>query len=88
MAQKIARRTAPAARPAFTHDCEECRFVGTLDGQDLFICGSGEYTRRFGNAPHECGSLGRIAPEGSAYSLIRALVERKLPPAAYVTVTR
>lgn len=82
--------------PALPHDCPACRFLGTLDGEDLYVCdrrvfGSAdpvEYIRRFGKEDHEYGSLGDYAPPGSAYSLAKALAERKLPPRKYVTLTR
>jgi len=88
MSNLFARTVAPSATPAFTHDCDRCRFVGRLDGEDLYVCANGEYARRFGNEGHEYGSLGDMAPEGSPYNLIRAIVARKLPPRVYVTVER
>ena len=81
--------------PALPHDCPTCRFLGTLDSEDLYVCERGpqpanspEYVRRFGAEDHEYGSLGDYAPTGSAYSLAKALAERNLPPRKYVTLTR
>ncbi len=83
----IARPVSPAhIAPLFAHDCDRCRFVGRLDGQDLYVCSNGEYARRFGNEGHEYGSLGDMAPEGTPYAFIKALVQRGLPPREYKTV--
>jgi len=85
MATKTARLVARNAHPVFTHDCEACRFVGRLDAEDLYVCSNGDFLRRFGSEPHENGSLGTLAPEGSPYSLILAIVTRGLPPRVYTT---
>jgi hypothetical protein len=80
---KLVRRNV---KPAFEHDCPKCRFLGSLDGQDLWYCeASGDYIRRFGSEPSENGSLGCLTPPGSPYSLAHQIVVRRLPPAAYVT---
>ncbi len=77
MATKTARLVARNVAPLYAHDCPECRFVGRLDGQDLYHCPEdGSYVRRFGSEPHENGSVGDFVPEGSAYSLARELVRR------------
>ena len=84
---KTARLVRRNVRPVFQHDCESCWFVGRLDGQDLYLCaGDGSYLRRFGNEAHENGSLGTMAPSGSAYALIRTLVLRGLIGNEYRTV--
>ncbi len=84
---KTARLVARNVKPVFQHDCDVCRFVGRLDGHDLYLCaGDGSYIRRFGDRDHENGSLGTMTPEGSAYSLIRTLVLRGLIGNEYRTV--
>lgn len=88
MSNLLAHPVSRNAHPIFTHDCEACRFVGRLDGEDLYVCSNGDFLRRFGNRDSENGSLGKMAPEGSPYSLIRAIVARKLPPRVYRTVER
>lgn len=71
-------------RPVFTHDCGACRFLGRLDGHDLYFCPThGEYSARYGNEPHQYSSLGDFTPPGSPVSLARQLNERHLPPRAY-----
>ena len=77
--KKLARLVARNIKPKFARDCEACLFVGRLDGQDLYLCGGdGSYLRRYGNEESQNGSLGRMAPEGSAYALIRELVRREV----------
>ena len=75
------------AEPKFEHDCDQCRFLGRLDGEDLYVC-QGGYTRRFGDEPHANGSLGELTPPGTPYAFAAALQERDLPPAEYRTVFR
>ena len=73
-----------SSKPAFTHDCDACRFLGRLDGADLYYCpNDGSYVRRFGNEPSEYGSLGDWAPEGSPYALAAKLATRRRPPAEW-----
>ena len=86
MALSLARPVSKNAHPIFAHDCDACRFMGRLDGEDLYLCSNGDYIRRFGNDESANGSLGNKAPEGSPYSLIRAIAARKLPPRVYKTV--
>ena len=74
--------------PKFEHDCECCRFVGRLDGKDLYACKRPEgmnFIVRFGDEPHQNGSLGHWTPSGTPYALAAVLVRRGGPPAEYVT---
>jgi len=70
--------------PTFTHDCEDCLFLGSLDGDDLYVCKDG-YTRRFGNDGEQCGSLGSLAPAGTPYAFAAKLAQSGRPPHAYTT---
>ena len=83
---KTARLVRRNVKPVFQHDCDVCRFIGRLDGQDLYLCGGREYVRRFGNSDCENGSLGDFAPPGSPYALTKALVARGVFGNEYVTV--
>ncbi len=73
--------------PVFEHDCDGCRFVGRLNGEDLYACkkadGTVEYLCRFGDEGHENGSLGDLAPPGSPYALARALLAKGGRPAEW-----
>lgn len=87
----IAKFVRFAARPRFQHDCKACRFLGTLEHQDLYVCESGgskSYTRRFGNEPHENGSLpaeyASQLPEGDCYQLAIKLDKLGKRPAVFV----
>lgn len=65
--------------PRFEHDCSNCQFLGSLDGQDLYACSTErgvEYSARFGDEGHQYGSLGSFCPEGSAYAFAQALLAR------------
>jgi len=70
--------------PTFQHDCDCCRFLGSLDGADLYVCKDG-YVRRFGNDGPEYGSLGNLAPAGTPYALAAKLVKLGRAPHAYRT---
>jgi len=61
--------------PRFTHDCDACRFLGNLDGQDLYVCKDGSLIRRTGNEGPDYGSIpgDMPPPKGSPYSLARVL---------------
>lgn len=83
---KTAKLVARMVRPLYQHDCDECRFLGRLDGKDLYCCSrTGEFTARHGNEDHQYGSLGTLTPEGTQYSLARQLLDRRLPANAYIT---
>jgi hypothetical protein len=76
-AQLVSKATVA---PRFEHDCEECQFLGSLDGQDLYACKTArgvEYCARFGDEPHQYGSLGSMCPPGTPYALAQALLARR-----------
>ena len=84
---KIAKLVNRNGHPHFTHDCEHCRFLGVLNGEDLYVCqNTGEYTRRFGNEPADNGSLGTLAPAGTPYALAKILAIRGGTPSEYISV--
>lgn len=73
-------------KPSHAHDCAACRFLGSLDGEDLYRCANdGSFVRRFGGEDHENGSLGDLAPQGTPYALAAEILRRGLPPNAYRT---
>ncbi len=81
---KKAKLVERNVKPVFQHDCECCKFLGRLNGEDLYSCPlQGEFVRRFGNEPSENGSLGDFTPQGSPYSLAAEIVRRGLPPNEY-----
>ena len=47
-------------KPIYTHDCDECKFIGTfIDKYDLYICKTSVHTSiifRDGNESHEYAS--------------------------------
>lgn len=46
-------------KPKFTHDCEECKFIGRLDGHDCYVHESPSqvtYVKRYGSDGPEYGS--------------------------------
>jgi len=81
----IATITARNINPTFAHDCDGCRFLGSLNGEDLYVCADG-YIRRFGNEGSEYGSLGDLAPAGTPYAFAAKLAQMNRPPHAYATV--
>jgi hypothetical protein len=77
---KKARMVSTHAVRKFVHDCDNCEFLGTLDGQDLYACKTErgvEYSARFGDEGHQYGSLGSLCPEGTPYALAQALLARR-----------
>jgi len=83
---KTAKLVTRRIRPLYRHDCDECRFLGRLDGKDLYCCSrTGDFTARFGSGESQYGSLGTLTPGGSPYSLARQLLDRRLPPNEYMT---
>jgi hypothetical protein len=75
--------------PIHSHDCNQCRFVGRLDGKDLYVCRKPglpiEYIARFGSTDREYTSLGDWTPEGTEYNLAKQIEARRLPPNQYRT---
>lgn len=87
----VAKFVRFASAPRFSHDCNKCRFLGTLEHQDLYVCeegGSKTYTRRYGNEDHENGSLPAEAVSllatGDCYKLAEKLDKLKRRPAFFV----
>lgn len=80
---KIAKLVIRNITPRFQHDCQSCRFIGNINGRDLWVCSNGEFSSRYGSNGAEYGSLGGFTPEGSDYALAAAIVKRKLPPNEY-----
>lgn len=84
--------------PTFTHDCDACRFLGSLDGVDLYHCPNGAFVmygdlvRRFSSEPSDYGSIPAVIAgqchngDGSPYSLALVLALRPDGPRnAYMT---
>jgi hypothetical protein len=91
---KVAKLVARNVRPVHSHDCSTCKFLGRLDGRDLYVCSRAastdgtrmrEFVARFGPTDREYTSLGDWTPEGTEYSLARQILLRGLPPNAYRT---
>lgn len=81
---KVAKLVSRNVRPAHTHDCESCRFLGRLNNEDLYFCpNDGSYLVRFGSNDADNGSLGDLTPEGTAYNLARIIRARGIKPNAY-----
>lgn len=78
--KKVAKIVERNVKPAHAHDCADCRFLGRLNGEDLYACRktgrATEYLRRFGSHEADYGSLGDLTPEGSPYSLARQIHAR------------
>lgn len=74
---KVAKLQSRNVRPVHKHDCACCRFLGRLNGEDLYYCiRHGEYIRRFGSREPDYGSLGDFTPPGSPYALAAKLWEK------------
>ena len=72
------------AAPIFLHDCKACRFLGRINGRDLYFCPNGnDYLARFGSKGEEYTSLGNHTPSGSVYNLARKIMAAKVPPRVY-----
>ena len=89
---KTAKLVARNVKPVHTHDCSACRFLGRLNGKDLYVCHRAtdtggrkvqEFVARFGSSDREYTSLGDWTPEGTEYSLAAEILRRGLPPNAY-----
>jgi hypothetical protein len=42
--------------PQFTHDCDNCKFVGIINGMDVFTCGN-SILARYGNDGPDYASI-------------------------------
>jgi hypothetical protein len=82
MSTKIAKLVRRNVTPIFAHDCNMCRFLGRLNGEDLYVC-RGEYICRFGNEEPDYSTLGDLTPVGTPYAFAKELARRSLPPAEY-----
>lgn len=80
---KVAKLISRNVTPKFTHDCDRCRFLGRLNGEDLYVCENGEFSARFGNHGQEYRSLGELTPPGSPYSLALQIARRGIGPNEY-----
>jgi len=83
---KVAKLVSRNVSPVHAHDCDYCKFVGRLNGQDLYVCrddGQVAYSARFGSEGQEYKTLGDMAPPGSPYALAKALFERGGSPNEY-----
>lgn len=83
---KIAKLVVRNILPRFQHDCQSCRFLGNVNGRDLWVCSKGsgnEFSSRYGSDEAEYGSLGDLTPAGTDYALAAAIVKRGLPPNEY-----
>lgn len=76
----LASIIARNVRPCFKHDCKHCVFLGSLDGQDLYVCtahGGTTYQRRMSSRPDHYGSVDApsvpLLAKGSPYALAAAL---------------
>lgn len=83
---KTARCIVANVAPLLPHDCPRCRFLGRLNGNDLYACGN-ELVVRFGWEEHEyrCWDSNVAAPEGSEFALAKKLQLRRLRPGRTTT---
>jgi len=87
---KIAKLVARNVQPIHDHDCACCRFIGRLDGEDLYHCRSGSVIARRGSdgpeyrcLPFDVMPAVGSFPAGTVYAFIAVIIARKLPPNAY-----
>ncbi len=90
---KIAKLVAKNVSPLHTHDCEECKFLGTAAFPervvDLYVCTDKTLIYRYGvNGEYGSvpGDMWNIVKEGSPYALARELVKRNKIPCSYRVV--
>jgi len=96
MAKNIAKFVSGNVSPRFEHDCDKCKFLGILDGNDLYSCVEGNmgrktYIVRDGNDGPEYRSMPAEAvrhfPDGIAYKLAEILDNKSdNKPNRYVTI--
>ena len=83
---KLAKLVAKNVSPLHTHDCEECKFLGTAAFPervvDLYVCTDKTLIYRFDSE----GDMWNIVKEGSPYALARELVKRNKIPCSYRVV--
>lgn len=73
--------------PVFTHDCDVCRFLGHVEGCDLYVCGGenpmlltvlarfGSFGPDYSSAPVDVIKSSLDAPASSMRKLLRRAVE-------------
>lgn len=88
----IAKFVSFVSAPRFQHDCNKCRFLGILNGDDLYTCegvGGKTYILRHGHEDSNNSAMEEHAipyfPEGHPYRLAVKLAELGKPPAMYET---
>ena len=60
-----------ATHPSFTHDCEDCTFVGSHLDHDLYVC--------FSTITHKFTYIARYGSEPDAYASLPAGIVKTLP---------
>lgn len=90
---KIARPVAVASSPIHQHDCEDCMFLGSIDGKDMYHCAAdGCYIKRTGSRPEQNGALSMDFapfPPGTEYALAMEIHNRagkNFQPKVYKTL--
>ena len=83
--------SANPAVPHFAHDCDQCKYLGRLNGEDLYYCeGHDEFIRRFGDDGPDYGAMpadaifGTHQFTGTPYALASQLHLRQVPPHEWV----
>ena len=78
------------AVPHFAHDCEACKFLARLNGEDLYYCPQDDtFVRRFGDRDSENGSMqadlawGGYIP-GTPYAFASLVQARQLPALEWI----
>ena len=70
---KVARLIKENVRPFYKHDCDQCVFLGRLDGKDLYVCNETNFIGRFGDKPRQYGCMVDHTPTGTTYSFAKQL---------------
>ena len=96
----VAKLVSNLTFPKFQHDCNKCRFLGRLDGEDIYVCTEGNmgittFIFRNGDSGHEYSSLPKRVVEstsimkGERWKFALILEKRNDTTAkAYVTVQK
>jgi hypothetical protein len=77
--------SASPAVPHFVHDCEACKFLARLNGEDLYHCEKDDaFIRRFGDLPADNGAMGADLAwggyvPGTPYAFAALVQARQLP---------
>ena len=82
--------SANPAVPHFAHDCDQCKYLGRLNGEDLYYCPQDDtFIRRFGDRDEENGAMaadlawGGYIP-GTPYAFASLVQARQLPALEWV----